>query len=188
MDTKTLCLGALTLGDASGYDMRKRFEERFGCFLDVSPSAIYPALADLHRDGLVTVTCVAQETRPDKKVYRLTERGREALVEALIREPARHRVRSEFMILLSFSHLLPRWRLEQVIEERIAEFERMVEGTRSWLEQEGAAAPAGMQFAAGYGLTVLQTACAYLRDHRGQLVEGAGPEAAERPPAALAAR
>ena len=27
MDVKTLCLGVLTLGDASGYEIRKQFEE-----------------------------------------------------------------------------------------------------------------------------------------------------------------
>ena len=43
MDAKTMCLGALMLGDATGYDIRKRVEETFSHFLDVSLGAIYPA-------------------------------------------------------------------------------------------------------------------------------------------------
>jgi len=44
MDTKTLCLGVLTLGDASGYDVRKQLTETFSHFMEISPSGIYPAL------------------------------------------------------------------------------------------------------------------------------------------------
>lgn len=184
MDTKTLCLGALTLGDASGYDIRKRFAERFGYFMDVSPSAIYPALAELRREGLVEVTRVAQESRPDKKVYRISEAGRRTFLEALRTAPARHRVRSEFMILLFFSHLLPDWRLEEVLDERLAEFDRLIEMTGGWLEAEGAEAPRGVRFTAGYGLAVMQTARDYIRANRHQLEED--PAGEDAPPLSVA--
>ena len=174
MDTKTLCLGALTLGDATGYDIKKRFEETFGYFMDVSCSAVYPALAELHREGLVTFTKVEQESRPDKKVYRLTDRGRRAFLETIVTEPGRHRVRSEFMILIFFAHLLPPWRLAQLLDERLGEFEKLIACAERWLaEEDGATAPAGVKFTAGYGMTVMRAACEYIRSNRDKLLDAA---------------
>ena len=181
MDTRTLCLGALALGDATGYEIKKRFEDTFGYFMDVSYSAVYPALAELHREGLVTFTKVEQETRPDKKVYRLTEAGRRAFLEALVSEPARHRVRSEFMLLIFFAHLLPAWRLREVLDERLAEFERLIALAERWLlagEGGGEAPPAGVQFTAGYGIAVMRAACDYIRRNRHRLLDAVPPEVA----------
>lgn len=178
MDTKNLCLGVLTLGDASGYDIRKRLAEQFGYFMDVSPSAIYPALATLHREGAVALTRVAQDSRPDKKMYSVTEAGRRRFLEALLSAPARHRVRSEFMILLFFSHLLPAWRLQQIVEERLQEFDRLIELTDAWLGTEGREAPTGVQFTAGYGLAVMRAARDYIQSHRQRLPGAPPPDAA----------
>jgi DNA-binding PadR family transcriptional regulator len=84
MDAKTLCLGVLAKGDASGYEIKKAFEE--GPFAHIHPTSfgsIYPALAKLTDEGLVSCTELAQDKRPDKKVYAMTESGRRALVTEL---------------------------------------------------------------------------------------------------------
>jgi DNA-binding PadR family transcriptional regulator len=190
MDTRTLCLGALALGDATGYEIKKRFEDTFGYFMDVSYSAVYPALAELRREGLVTCTVVEQETRPDKKVYRVTEAGRRVFLDALVTEPARHRVRSEFMLLIFFAHLLPAWRLGEVLEERLVEFEKLIALAERWLlvgEGEGEAVPAGVRFTAGYGIAVMRAACDYIRRNRHRLLDGAAAETAGPEAAAQAA-
>jgi len=84
MDSKTLCLGALILGDASGYEIKKLFEEGpFSYFHQTSFGSIYPALGNLMEEGLVTCDERAQDGRPDKKVYSLTEAGRAAFIHAL---------------------------------------------------------------------------------------------------------
>lgn len=75
IDTKTLCLGVLTLGDASGYDIRKHLEDNFGHFMDVSSNAVYPALKALEKEKLVTFKTVKQNNYPDKKVFILAEEG-----------------------------------------------------------------------------------------------------------------
>jgi DNA-binding PadR family transcriptional regulator len=53
MDVKTVCLGMLTDGDASGYDLKKEFESSFGHFFAAGYGSIYPALGALARDGMV---------------------------------------------------------------------------------------------------------------------------------------
>lgn len=168
MDTKTLCLGALTFGEATGYELKKIMQECFGHFLKVSHAAIYPALADLHRQGLVHCEEVRQQTRPDKKVYRLTSAGNEALAVALSRSPGRHRIRSEFLALMFFADRLPHGHLQKVIDQRLQEFDAYAEQAEAVLrEQPGM--PPGVRFAAGYGAAVCRAAGDYIRANRGLL-------------------
>ena len=49
MDIKTLCLGVLTQGEASGYDIKKHFECVFSHFYVAGFGSIYPALTELAR-------------------------------------------------------------------------------------------------------------------------------------------
>ena len=46
MDVKTVCLGMLTDGEASGYDLKKKFESSFGHFFAAGYGSIYTALDD----------------------------------------------------------------------------------------------------------------------------------------------
>lgn len=135
MDVKTLCLGVLTLRDMTGYEIKKHFEESFAHFFVAGYGSIYPALGDLTREGLVSCRDVAQAKRPDKKVYSLTEAGREALLAALLATTPRHKVRSEFLVLLYFAHLLPPARLAEVLEQRLEEIDRNLECIRAFEEQ-----------------------------------------------------
>ena len=127
MDIKTLCLGVLTQGEASGYDIKKHFECVFSHFYVAGFGSIYPALAELARDGLVECREEPQPNRPDRKVYALTQAGREHFQKALVSTPPRHRIRSEFFVLLHFAHLLPGERLREILDERLGDISRMVQ-------------------------------------------------------------
>jgi len=74
-------LGLLTQQPMSGYDI-KRFLESLSWLID-SPSfgSLYPALHMLLEDGLVTVDVVSRQDRPPRKIYTITEAGRQALRE-----------------------------------------------------------------------------------------------------------
>jgi PadR family transcriptional regulator AphA len=76
MDVKTVCLGMLTDGPASGYDMKKCFESTFSHFFPAGYGSIYPALATLAQDGLVAFEEIPQEGKPDRKIYTITSTGR----------------------------------------------------------------------------------------------------------------
>ncbi len=103
MDVRTLCLGALTLGDATGYEIRKMFEDGvFSHFLEASYGSIYPALTRLTEEGLVTCHSEQQEKRPDKKIYSVTAKGRTAFTEALLEPLAEDKFRSEFLFVMLF--------------------------------------------------------------------------------------
>ncbi|MBA1147515.1 PadR family transcriptional regulator [Ectothiorhodospiraceae bacterium WFHF3C12] len=179
MDTRTLCLAVLTDGPASGYEIKKAFEEHFGYFLDVSHGAIYPALADMREQGLVECEEVRQDGKPDKKLYRLTEAGRTALAEGLARSPGRHRVRSEFVALLIFSEFLPADRIRSLIDARLDEWRGMRELAQcppdNVSEQR-----AGVHFAMGLCDAILQAGVDYLERNRDWLESSLQAEAASK--------
>jgi PadR family transcriptional regulator, regulatory protein AphA len=171
MDVKTLCLGVLTEGDKSGYEIKRCFEEAFSHFFGAGFGSIYPALAELSRRGLVTCENVEQEGRPDKKVYSLTPAGERLLIDALASTPPRHKVRSEFLVLMYFAHLLSARRLAAIIDERIAQWEPTLAAIEACATADRESMTPGMRFAAGYGRAVLGAALAYVRANKANLLQ-----------------
>lgn len=168
MDVRTLCLGVLSMGDASGYEIKKKLEGPFRYFYDASFGSIYPALSRLQKDGFVTGAAQAQAKRPDKKVYSLTTEGRLALVRDLGQDPAPDRLRSEFVVAMRFSHLLPPRRVSEMIDARLAGFRQTV----ACLEQLDRTKAPTLEFLLGYALAVYRAEIAYLEQNR-HLAEGA---------------
>ena len=162
MDVRTLCLGVLSLGDASGYEIKKRLEDTFSHFYDASFGSIYPALTRLQKDGLVHCETEAQTNRPDKKVYNLTVDGRLKLVAQFNNMPGRDRVRSEFLVAMLFSDLLPAGRVGEMIDRRIDEHRRFV----AQLESREVRSTPAQQFVAGYGRALYEAATNYLQENR----------------------
>ncbi|HZD25055.1 MAG TPA: helix-turn-helix transcriptional regulator [Alphaproteobacteria bacterium] len=168
MDVRTLCLGVLSMGDASGYEIKKRLEEGFSYFYDASFGSIYPALNRLQDEGLVSCTHEAQSKRPDKKVYSLTTEGRLYLVRELSGEPAPDRIRCEFLVAMLFADLLPPSHVAHLIDARIRHFRDTLD---MLAEKESADQEPTHRFVAGYGRVVYEAAIKYLEENR-HLVEG----------------
>jgi PadR family transcriptional regulator, regulatory protein AphA len=185
MDVKTLCLGVLTEGDKTGYDIKRCFEDAFSHFFVAGFGSIYPALAELSRRGLVTCRSVEQEGRPDKKIYSITVEGERVLVDELMSTPPRHRVRSEFLVLMYFAHMLPPTRLAAIIDQMIAKWEPVLAEVEHCATAADVQMTPGMRFAAGYGRAVLGAALAYVRANKADLVR-AVTAATEREPLAVA--
>jgi len=167
MDVKTVCLGMLTDGPASGYDLKKYFESSFGHFFPAGYGSIYPALATLARNGLVEFEEIPQDGRPDRKVYSITEKGRQELVEALRNPRPTHKVRSEFLAMMWFAHLIPESHVDAVIDGKLAEIDEfiaMIDGLPKCDQ-----APPGALFVAGFGRHVAGAIRAYLRENRAML-------------------
>ncbi len=81
-----LLLGAIDGAPASGYDLRRLFQDTPIRSFSDTPGSIYPALRGLERRGFVRAsTDRARPLRP-RRVYRITPAGRQALL-AWVREP-----------------------------------------------------------------------------------------------------
>jgi DNA-binding PadR family transcriptional regulator len=68
-----------TEGERSGYELAKLVDRAIGHVWSPARSGLYATLPRLAKRGLVDVRPVAQASRPDKQVYRLSATGREAL-------------------------------------------------------------------------------------------------------------
>jgi PadR family transcriptional regulator, regulatory protein AphA len=159
----------LSKGEASGYEIKKAFEEGpFAHFQTASFGAIYPALARLTAEGMVTLTEHAQDGKPDKKMYRLTPVGRDALLATLEISPGPDQIRSDLLFLLFFAEHLPPARVQALIDARITYFQDALAHMDD-LDAEGPC-DIGRGFVRGFGRAVYQAAADYCVANRDRLV------------------
>jgi PadR family transcriptional regulator, regulatory protein AphA len=97
-------LGVLWRSPSHGYDLCRELGERLGEIWTLRNSHIYALLAGLEKDGLVAHQRVDQETRPTKKVFRITDAGRQVFLD-WVRSPVENvrDVRLEFLAKLHFA-------------------------------------------------------------------------------------
>lgn len=171
MDVKTLCLGLLTVQEACGYDLKKTFETSFKHFFPAGYGSIYPALADLADSGLVLCREIPQVGKPDRKVYRITEAGEHAFIEALNRTDPQHKLRSEFLAMIYFSDRIDNKRLIDLLDDRVEKLRQTVKHIESAKEQAPGEPSAGADFVAGFGAVIAEAAANYIESNRHLLVE-----------------
>jgi DNA-binding PadR family transcriptional regulator len=68
-------LGLLNEADRHGYDLKQSYDRRFGAARPLRFGQVYRTLAQLERDGLITVAGVEQGAGPDRKRYSITPDG-----------------------------------------------------------------------------------------------------------------
>lgn len=193
MDVRTICLGLLSTSDATGYDIKKMFEDgSLGSIVEASFGSIYPALTRLTDEGFVSCREEAQDRRPDKKIYSITEKGKQAFAAALLEPLQEDRFRSPFLFAMLFAHLMPRARVAALIDAQLAHYDRKIalltEKTREFDTP-------GSRFTCGVGLASFREAIRYIRDNRHMIeavaaantTPGAEHRAVEDRPLALAA-
>src|SRR4029453_14522961 len=81
-------LAALLEGEASGYQLSKRFDVTVANFWSATPQQLYRELDRLEADGLVRARLVEQRRGPNKGVFTPTATGRQELHD-FTAEPAR---------------------------------------------------------------------------------------------------
>jgi DNA-binding PadR family transcriptional regulator len=177
MDIKTVCLGMLTDGEASGYDMKKCFESSFGHFFPAGYGSIYPALATLARNGLVEYELVSQDGKPDRKVYSITDKGREALMEGLANPNPSHKIRSEFLATLWFAHLMSAEQVNTVFENKLEEIGEFLKLIEEFTTCECPDLGPGAQFVAGFGKHMATAFKQYIEGNRDMLEQPSLPGA-----------
>jgi len=174
MDVKALCLGVLSLGDASGYEIRKMFEEGpFSHFHQASYGSIYPALSKLLEEGHVSCTVESQDGRPDKKVYSMTETGLAAFRKALRKTPEPDRIRSERLFMLFFADHMDSDHLVEIYDEYVREYSFYVEKLRG-LDNTGLSR--GRKFVRGFGLAFYEGVLQYMEDNRDHFLSASNGE------------
>jgi PadR family transcriptional regulator AphA len=178
MHVRTLCLGVLSTGEASGYEIKKEIEEgMFNHFIEASFGSIYPALTQLAAEGLVTVRAEEQTGKPDKKVYAITEAGLKALGRLIAVLPAKDKYKSEFLFQMLLQQFITPQEVLMAIDKQLSDLNgdlaRIAECRCS--EQPHA----GARFVADYGEAVLTAAVKCLTEKKAELLRQAPAQAAE---------
>ena len=99
-------LALLAEGTAHGYELKQAIEQMFGdAWPPLNIGQIYTTLGRLERDGLVASAHIAQAGRPDKRVYDLTDAGREEVRRWLEEPVSGARLKDEFFTKLILARL-----------------------------------------------------------------------------------
>lgn len=168
MDAKTLCLGVLVMGDASGYEIRKMFDEGpFAHFQNVGFGSIYPALAKLSDEGLISVKDGAVDGHPEKKIYAITPSGKDAFRDALMKTPQKDKIRSDATFMMFFAEMMTSDHLRDVYDDHLAYYKERVAFMET-LDPTGV--PEGRLFVRGLGLTFYRAVVDYMTENRGRLL------------------
>lgn len=176
MNVRTICLAILYDGEATGYEIRKlSVEGEYSYFIEASYGSIYPALAKLEAEGLVTSECKLQPGKPAKKVYSITDAGRTAFINSLFETLGEDVYRSEFLLFVRFASELPASLVETRLNERVAQ----IEATLADLDRMAKDHPhPGDTWVINYGRTCMAFARDYIQAHRGELIALARPDTA----------
>jgi len=128
MSLEYAILGFLNYHPYSGYDLKKIFDTSIRHFWPADQSQIYRTLARLTEQGLAEMEKIAQEDRPDRKVYHITPAGRADLLSWLSGPPPLGEPRSAPLIQVFFAGQLSD-------EELLLKFEGYAAIMRTFLGQ-----------------------------------------------------
>jgi DNA-binding PadR family transcriptional regulator len=147
--TSYILLGMLSAQERSGYDLKLLLDKQVHhVYWSPAKSQIYGELRRLEQAGLATMTEVEQTNRPDKRLYRITPAGLEALQQWLANPDVEPDVfKSPLMLHLFFGYLMPRQALIAQLEKRqqklaaeLQGYEKREQEVRDSLQAPGAEA------------------------------------------------
>lgn len=105
---KYAILGLINREPMSGYDITREFNNNdLANFWYAKHSQVYPELARLMEEGLVTCEIVIQGEKLEKKIYSITEAGKQQLQEWLMKdEPLEATPKDVFRLRMYFSDFM----------------------------------------------------------------------------------
>lgn len=113
-------LGFLTMGDMTGYDIKRLMSISTSFFYDASYGSIYPALRKLEERGLVK-SIEAIESGRLRKVYSITDEGREEFLRWLGGPPGESKFKYDFLMRMFFFAHLPKEKIETAVTQHLSE-------------------------------------------------------------------
>lgn len=105
MSLKHGLLGLLNYGQMTGYELDKAFKNSLNHFWQAQTSQIYRELNAMEKTGWLTSEIKIQTTKPNKKLYSITDSGKLELARWLaeVNHSEELKIRNEFLMKLFFS-------------------------------------------------------------------------------------
>jgi PadR family transcriptional regulator, regulatory protein AphA len=138
-------LGLLSWQPFSGYDLKKIISDSTVFYWSGNNNQIYRTLVQLHEEGMVTQQVQYQESLPAKKIYTITEKGREDLRKWLLSAPELPELHNNFLIQLAWADQLSEEEIDALLakyeEELHLQLKMQAESNRRGKEQTPARSP-----------------------------------------------
>lgn len=127
-------LQLLTRNAASGYDLKKRFFSSVGHGWHAYDTQIYRELKSLESGGFVTGKVAKGRSGPQRRIYTITELGRESLTEWLTSDLDVSKYKDEFSLRVWTADLFPDRTFEALLENSQRQWQTSLDHQRLSLQ------------------------------------------------------
>lgn len=119
-------LGLVDRKPTTGYEIAKEFKEKdLSNFWSARHSQIYPELRKLTEEGLLEYEVEISGEIQEKKVYRITERGRQEFVQWLLKDEAMQPTfKDRFRLRIYFISRMPPKEAEALLKSQLTQREK----------------------------------------------------------------
>lgn len=113
-------MAALLDGEASGYELTKRFDVSVANFWRTTSQQIYTELPKLEAAGLIQGRAVRQQGKPDKRLYHLTAAGAQELARFVAAPAKPTAIKDELLVKVQAADAGDNAKLIETLNERAA--------------------------------------------------------------------
>lgn len=132
MSLEHAILGFLEREPMTGYDLKTRcFDDAAGHLWTADQAQVYRTLERLSERGLARSHVVPQRGRPDRRVYRITSKGREALKVWLQGRQPLSPVRDPLLVRLALADGLPDDAIKELLAEARDDYQSRLDALRA---------------------------------------------------------
>ena len=124
MSLKYAMLGFIDMMPLSGYDLKKMFDSSINNYWTATHAQIYRTLVQMEKDNLIEIELVIQSNAPNKKIYHITDRGRDDLEKWVKTNPELPPIRHKLLVQLSWSDRLTNQEIIGLLEHYCLEIEK----------------------------------------------------------------
>ena len=132
MVLKFILLGLIDIAPMSGYDIVKAFDYAALFYWHATHTQVYRTLKELEKDGWIAGEVVHQTDNPSKKVFRITDAGREAMGQWVREEPELPGFKHAFLIKFTYAAYLG----DDELLGQLDAYERKLKGKLALLKSE----------------------------------------------------
>ncbi len=118
-------LASLVDRPCSGYDLAKQFDGSVGFFWKASHQQIYRELSKLEEQAWITSETIPQESRPDKKLYSVTELGKQQLKAWIAQESVPTPIKDDLLVKIFAGYIDPHQTILELERHRKAHLKRL---------------------------------------------------------------
>lgn len=132
MERKILILGLLINAEMHGYQVNEMIEMHLGSGIQLKKSLVYKLLTQMTEEGWLTYTEEQAGNRPVRRVYAITDRGREAFHQ-LVRESLPDYKPADFLghIAIGYLDMLPAEETLPLLAQRYEKVENLLQAAQA---------------------------------------------------------